>query len=316
MLILCDLARSLLLLAAALTVLGPAHAQGEAKLVRIVVPAPPGGALDAMGRLLAHKLSAITGEPHVVDNRPGANTQIGTEHVMRSPPDGRTLLLAGTGITYMTLMQKVSFSPLADLAPVIQIDTEQYVLVASPASGVASADDVARVASARPDGLNCVAYPGNSTIACEQLKAKLGGRVTVIPYAGIAPAMNSLLGGHADLMFVNVEPVQKLVESGKLRALAQTRGAPYGVPALDQVWPGFVLEGFYGVLVPAATPAARVRELNRDIDRVLGDPEVIALLHESGQDIVGGPPSVYADTLRRSSERYGELIRKLGLGPR
>jgi tripartite-type tricarboxylate transporter receptor subunit TctC len=291
-------------------------AVGAQNPVGIVAPAPPGGNLDNGARLLAQRLTEITGEPHVVENRPGANTQIGTEAVVRAAPDGRTMLYAGTGFVLLPHFQKIAFAPLTDLVPVAQVSSDQYLVVVPAASRVMAAGELAQLAAGRPQGINCAAYPGVSTIACAQLKSRLGGQVTTIPYPGLAPALNALLGGHADVMFVNAEPVQKLAAGGKVRVVAQTAGAGHAAPVYADVWPGFVLEGLSGVLVPAGTPPERIRQLNRDINRVLAEPEVAAHMREGGQEPAGGPPQRYAQALQRVAKLYGDIIPALGLRAR
>ncbi|MES2936182.1 MAG: tripartite tricarboxylate transporter substrate binding protein [Pseudomonadota bacterium] len=295
---------------------GAASAQ-EARLVRLVVPAPPGGNLDATARLMAQRLSAVSGETYVVDNRPGANTQIGTEAVVRAPADGYTLLYAGTGVAFLPWVQKVAFSPLADLAPVAQVTLDHYVLAVhanSPAGNLAQLVELAR---GREGGLNCAAYPGATSIACEQLRARLDGKVTTIPFQGIAPTVNAVLGGHADMLFVNSSAVAKLIATGRMRVLAQTTGAGLaGVPVLTDRWPGFLLEGHSGILAPAGTPAARIRQLNRDINRVLQEPDVLAVLSEGGQDPAGGSPQHYGEVFARTHAQYGAMIQKLNLRPK
>jgi tripartite-type tricarboxylate transporter receptor subunit TctC len=287
-------------------------------VVRIVVPAPPGGTLDASARLFAQKLSSQTGEPHIVENRQGAGIIVGTEHVVRSAPDGRTLLFTGSGIVTNAAMVRTSFSPLEDLLPVIQLSQERYVLVASSDSGIASVRDLDRLPGGRPGGWNCGAVPGATTIGCEQLKARTG-RVVTIPYGGLAPALTALQGGHVDLMFANQDAVAKAVESGRARVIAQSArgaGAAPGVPAFTEVWPGLLMEGAYGIMVPARTPAARVQQINRDFNQALADPQVAERMRQSGQEPVGGTPEHYMATLRRLHERYGELLRSLGLAVR
>ncbi len=283
-------------------------------MVRLVVPAPPGGNLDAMARLMALRLSAVSGEPYVVDNRPGANTQIGAEAVVRAPADGYTLLYSGTGLAFLPWMQKVAFSPLADLAPVAQVTQEHYVLAVHANSAAGNLAQLVELARGREGGLNCAAYPGVATIGCEQLRARLDGKATTIPFQGVAPTLNAVLGGHADLLFVNSSAAAKLVSSGRMRVLAQTAGAGFsGVPVLTERWPGFLLEGHSGILAPAGTPAARIRQLNRDINRVLQEPDVLAVLGEGGQDAVGGSPQHYGEVLARTYARYGAIIQKLNL---
>lgn len=303
-------------LAAMLAACGLAAAQ-DTRTTRLVVPAPPGGAMDATARLLAQRLGALTGEAYVVDNRPGAATQIAAEHVARAQPDGRVLLFAGGGVALVPFVMKTSFSPLDELVPVAQLTQEHFVLVTHPGSGIASAGDLQAAAAAKPQGLSCVAPPGPPSIACEQLKARMKGAVVPAPYAGVPPALTALLGGHVDLMFVNLEAVAKLIAAGRVRLLAQSDGAGFAqVPTVGSVWPGFLLDSHFGVMAPLGTPEARIRQLNAQINRLLADPQLVAELTRDGAQLpVGGTPERYGAAMRRTSERYGALIQQLGLGP-
>lgn len=282
--------------------------------MRIVVPAPPGGNLDMAARALAQRLTAITGETHVIENRAGANTAIGTEYVARSPADGRHLLVTGTAVVLNDWMQKQSFSPLQDLRPVIQLSSVTYVLVV-PESGPASVKELVDRAASRREGLNCGAPPGPMTMACEQLRERLGGKVTAVPYQGIGPAVTALLGGHVDFMFVNIEAVDSLLQGHRLRALAAS--SPTGqVPLMADLWPGFLIEGFAGVFAPARTPAEKVLQINRQVNQVLAEPRFAAQMMEAGQDPVGGSAEQFTARVIEIHRRYGELIRKLGLSVR
>jgi tripartite-type tricarboxylate transporter receptor subunit TctC len=293
----------------------------ETRPVRVVVPAPPGGSLDGTARLLAQRLGAITGETYLIDNRPGANTVIGTELVVRAAPDGRTLLYHGTGISMMSWMQKTSFSALDDLQPVMQVSVERYALVVPATSPARSVRDLEQLAASRPEGLNCVGAPGLTTVACEQFKAAMHGKATTIPYAGFGPALQATAGGHADLMFATVDSAMKLVETGHLRVLAvsQRQGLPTTlaqVPLIAEAWPEFLVEGFSGFFVPAHTPQARVLQLNRDLNRVLAEPDISAAMRAAGQEPAGGTADQFAQTLARANRRYGEIIQKLGMIPK
>lgn len=308
---------------ALLAATGAAAAAAQAvdtRPVRVVVPAPPGGNLDNSARALFARLARLGGETFVIDNRPGAGTQIGVEAVVRAPADGRTLLFTGTSVVLLPLTQKVPFAPLEDLAPVVQVSADRMVLVTAAEGPPAHARDLPALAASRPVGLNCAAYPGVSTLGCEQLGARLGGgRMATVPFQGISPAVASVMGGHTDVLFVNFEPVAALVRGGKLRVLAQSAGAggaPGGAPSFDELWPGFVMESFAGVLAPAGTAPARVAQLNRDINRVLLDPEVAADMRASGQDAAGGTPQQFQAFLQRMSQRYGEVVQRHGLGPK
>lgn len=291
-------------------VVAPALAQ---QVHRIVAPSPPGGSLDLMARALATRLSA-TGESYVVENRPGGNAMIGTEYVARSPVDAGVVLFSGTSMVIQPWLQSMNFSPMEELQPVIQVASSHYVLVAAPSLPVRTAQDLAALGAQRPQGLNCGAPPGPMFLACEQLRARLGGKFATIPYQGIAPAVAALLGGHVDFVFLNVEAVDKLLESGKLRALgASSAMAGTQAPLFSQLWPGFVMEGFSGLLVPAGTPRERVLLLNREVNRLLAEPQLAAFMRETGQEPAGGTPEQFAQVIQQAHRRYGELVRKLGL---
>ncbi len=303
------------LLAAALAAAGPVGAQPDA--VRIVVPAPAGGSLDATARILAQRMTALTGESHVVENKPGANTQIGNEYVARAAPDGRTLLYAGLSLAINPLLQKSAARNLLDLRPVIAISREPYALVASAALKLPSVRELGRVIAARQGGLNCAAPPGVMLLGCEQLRHKYPN-INVIPYPGVAPALGALAGGHVDVVFVPMESAARVVQ-GRLAdvvATADTHTLP-GVPTIAAVWPDFAMESIQGVSVPAGTPDARVRQLNEQLARILGEPETQERLRAVGHDpLKAGTPEDYGRLLADLSRRYGAVIDKLGLAAR
>ncbi|MBG9388110.1 Bug family tripartite tricarboxylate transporter substrate binding protein [Caenimonas aquaedulcis] len=294
---------------------GGVHAQD--RTVRLVVPVPAGGSLDMLARGLATKLSTPGGETWVVDNRPGAETMIGSEAVARAPADGRTVLLAGSTLVLAPLTRRVNFSPVDELRPVVQLSYSNYLLVVPAESRIASAADVASAAASRPGGLNCGAPPGPMALACTQLGARLGGKVTPIPFAGVAPAVTATLGGHVDILFVSAESAVKLVEAGKLRVLAGSSPGIVGThPVFPDVWPGFLMDGFIGLFVPAATPPDEVKRLNAAANHALNDPALAAAMHDAGQEPVGGTQEQFASHMQRTQALYADLIRKLGLGPR
>lgn len=298
-----------------------ASAAQAQEALRVVVPAPPGGNLDTTARLIAQRLPSLVPGTYLVDNRPGGNTMIGTELVMKAAADGKTLLFAATGIAMVSALQHTPAPPLEELAPVVQATAEAYVVAVPSASPILAAHDLQGRAQARPEGLNCLAVPGTTFIACEQLRERLGGRSTTVRYAGVSPALTALAGGHGDLMFVSMESATKLAATGRIRLLAVSHrmdqpAAVAGLPLIADVWPGFLLEGFSGFFVPARTPAARIRELNRDINLVLAEPDVRAAMREAGQQPVGGSPEQFQETLQKLSSRYGALIQRLNLGYR
>jgi tripartite-type tricarboxylate transporter receptor subunit TctC len=308
-----SLRRRLLLVATCIPLFCTSAASFAEEVVKIVVPAPAGGGLDATARVMASGLAAITGASYIVENRPGANTALGSDIVARAPADGRTILYAGSGIVMNPWLQTLAPSPVTDLHPVIHVSNAQYVLVVSAASGIRSVADL-QARAATPTGLTCAAAPGPMALACEQLKTRLADKPIVVPYIGIPPAVAAILGGHVDALFVNVESVESLMKSGSVRAIAASaRSAAEGVPIIGQVWPGLYLDGFTGIFVPARTPPETVRELNKALNQVFAQPAFRQFMHETRQEIAGGTSEQFARRLATASERYGVVIRKANL---
>jgi tripartite-type tricarboxylate transporter receptor subunit TctC len=281
-------------------------------VVRIVVPAPPGGGLDATARALAAGLSSVTDASYIIENRPGANTALGADLVARAPADGKTILYSGTAIVMNPWLQKLGPSPVTELHPVLYLSNSEYVLVASAGGAIRSIADL-QAHAASPAGLSCAAPPGPMQLACEQLRTRLPS-VVVVPYLGIAPAVGALLGGHVDAMFVNLEGIESLLRAGSVRAIAASApSAASGVPLIAQVWPGLYLDGFTGVFVPARTPPEKVRELNEAMNRVLAQPAFRKFMADTRQEVIGGSPEQFARKISTAYDRYGEVIRKANL---
>jgi tripartite-type tricarboxylate transporter receptor subunit TctC len=298
-----------------LCIAGASQAQDKPP-VRLVVPVPPAGSLDMLARGLAARLSTPN-DAWIVENRAGADTMIGSEHVARAPADGRVILTAGATLVLAPLLRKMSYVPYAELRPVVQLSYSHYMLVVPAASPITSVAELAAAAAGRPEGLSCGAPPGPMALGCAQLAGRLRGKVTAIPYPGVAPAVTAALGSHVDILFVSAENVSKLVETGKLRALAASSAAVAGkLPTFAQAWPGFLMDGYIGLFVPAATPAEEVRRIAAAANRVLAEPEFAALMRENGQEPVGGTPEEFAARVERTRAQYAELITRLGLDPR
>ena len=281
---------------------------------RLVVPSTPGSALDASARLFAQQLAKQSGHTWLVENRPGANSQVALEAVTRAPADGSVLLFAGSGLAFMHLQQKMTAAALELLTPVVQLTSEHYVLVTAADSPFGRVRDIEQSAL-RGTSVACAAPPGPAFLACEQLRGRWGAQVVPTPYPGSAPALAAVLGGHAQVLFVSLGSVAPLITSGKLRVLARTPGAAvYDAPILGVIWPGFLLDSHFGVLAPARTPQARVDELNAEFNRALSSPEVSSALgRDGGQVGVGGAPELYESALRGTLERYGPMLQRLGV---
>ena len=294
-------------------------AHADTKPVRLVVPVPPGGSLDATARLIAQRWQA-RGTTVVVENRPGANTLIGSDAVAHSAPDGYTLLLGSTTLAIAPFQQKTAFNP-ESIAPVIQVSTETFALLASKSSGIDSPQALMHLAASRTGGINCISVPGAPEIACEQLKQLLGGRSTPIPYQGLAPATTALLGGHGDIMFAPMATAMQIVRGDQARLVAVSSRAAMPddigpVPLTGDVWKGFVLEGFTGIFVPAGTSEERVKLLNRELDAILHEPEVRAAMLANVQAPVGGAADLLEQQLQHTQARYHDVLVRLNLVPR
>jgi tripartite-type tricarboxylate transporter receptor subunit TctC len=292
-------------------------AQGRAP-IRLVVPVPAGGSLDATARLVAAFLAERLGEPVQIENRPGAASNIGTEAVVRATPDGRTFLFGAVALAINGSLYKLNFDPLRDLEPVIHVSTEQFTLVVRSDLPAYAPSDLAQIAKEKAGGLNCAAGPGPMMLACEQLRLELGGNVTSIPYPGVAPALTALIGSHVDLMFVPTEDVLGFVRAGKLRAIAnggesRTKMAFPDLPRLTDIWPGFAVSGLTGVMAPVGTPKEAIQSLNREINAVLANPAVRERMANGWQVPGGGTPEQFGELLKSRHDYYRRLIRKAGI---
>jgi tripartite-type tricarboxylate transporter receptor subunit TctC len=296
---------------AALCAIASLAASAQERTARLVVPVPPGGNFDLVARPLAARLSAATGDNWIVEHRPGAENMIGAEFVARSPADGRTALVAGVTVTLTPLMRKTTLAA-EDLRPIAGIVQAGYVLVVSPQSTITSASDLAAAAAGSAKGLNCAAGPGPLGLGCVQLVNRLGGKVQSIPFQGTAQALTALMGGHVDLFFAPSDVVMKLVETGKVRAIATSPAMPaLKVPQFTDLWPGFVMENHAGLFVPASTPEVEVRRLNAVVNSMLADPVFIAAMRDAGQEPLGGTPEQFAQRVERARARYAELLPRL-----
>lgn len=280
------------------------QAQGEGRVVRIVVAAPPGGSLDTSARILASRLSALTGEVHLVENRPGANSAIAVDVVKHAPADGRTLLYSGASFVLNPLVQKVNYS-VDEFIPVAGVLVEPYALVAGKALAGMDLTGMEGMARSRPAGVSCAAGPGIMALGCDQVRQRLGlgDRFLSVPYAGVAPVLQALLGGHADVGVLPVESVRPMVAAGQLRYLAVSgsSGVPTDAPKFGMIWPGFASDGLLGLFVVAGTPAEIIIKLDRDLHTVMSQPDVAAALGAQGGNPIG----------TESRQRFGTRLKAL-----
>ncbi len=314
--------RIVLLLATALALSLPAHAQTfPSKQLRMVVNFPPGGAADQIGRSLGAKLQETLGQPVVVENRPGANGNIGVVEVAKTAPDGHTLLMSSGGAitTNPHLFAKLAVDPMKDLEPVAPAAIVSVFFEVKPEIPAQSLAEFIAYARAHPGKLN-YGSPGSGSsphLAGEMFNKAARVKTTHVPYKGAGPAMTDLLGGQLDFMFDPGIGLQH-VKSGKLRLLAV--GSPKRHPAYpdvptvaEVVGEAFDADTVFGVFVPAGTPKEAVARLNKEISAALQSAELRARITGIGAQELVLSPEGFAARLRAEHERMGSLVRETGL---
>ncbi len=292
-----------------------------AKPIRLIVPFPPGGGTDIAGRTVANKLSETLRWTFVIENKPGAGGNLGVERAVKSPPDGYTLVIGQTSNLAINpaLYAKLPYDPLKDLSPVALIVSAPVVLVVAANSPYKSLGDL--VAAARRDpGAVTFASPGNGTVshlAGELLQRASGVKFTHVPYKGAAQAMTDLLGGQVQSFMSSVPSALAQIRGGRLRAIAVTsakRAAEMPeVPAIaESGYAGFDATTWYGLLAPAGTPAAVIKRLNAELNRVLEMPDVRQRLAAEGGEVLGGSPEGFASLIKADHAKWGRIVKESG----
>ena len=317
------------LAAAAAIALGAVAASGAAwaqadwaptKPVRIVVPIV-GSTNDVLARILAPKLQEVFGQPFVVENKGGAGGNIGALDVVRSAPDGHTLLVGYNGplAINVTLFDKMPFDPTKDLAPItLAVKAPQY-LVVNPATGITSVQDFIAKAKANPGkySYGSVSMGSASHLTMEMMKSAAGFRMTHIPYRGAGPAVADLVAGNVQAGFFVPGNVQGFVKDGKLKLLATTGHKRFpstpDVPTLSESGlKDFEATSWIGFLAPAGTPAHIVNRYHQEMVKILNSPEVKARLVEMEFDVVASSPKQFSDWIRTEITRWGKVIKDTG----
>ena len=310
------------MIAASFAVASTAGAQGwPSRPVRLVVPFAAGGSTDIVARVVGQKLSEALGQPVVVDNRPGASTQIGTEIVARSPPDGYTLLVTPAPFTVNpTLFRKLPYDPQNDFTPILLINTTPLVTVVNPRVPATTVKELVALARARPGQLNfgSSGTGGSNHLAGELFNAMAGVKMLHIPYKGNAPALTDLVGGHVDVVFNGVTSAIALIRGGKLRALSVTSAKRSGVlpdvPTMDEAGlKGFEATAWNGLTGPAKLPREIVTRLHAEIVKILATADLREKLRADGSDPVGSSPEEFTRYLRTETEKWAKVIRMAGV---
>lgn len=293
-------------------------AQGGAQPLRLIVPFTPGTGIDLIARTVGPRLGERLGRPVVVDNRAGASGNIGTEAVVRSAPNGSTLLVSvNTLVMNRSLYPNLPFDPIKDLTPVTLTSWGQLLLVTHPGTGLKTAGDLVAAAKARPGRLN-YASPGVGTphhMSMELFKQTAGVFLTHIPYRGTAQAVTDLLGGQVDAMFLPIHVALPHVKAGKLVALGIGSDKRHPllpeVPTLAEAKAGNVNVGmWFGVFAPPGTPHDVVLRFNRELHDILGTAEVRTAFQTQGMDPATSTPEEFRQLVERDAERWADLIKR------
>jgi tripartite-type tricarboxylate transporter receptor subunit TctC len=300
-----------------------ARAQGyPTRPVRIIVGFPPAGGADIVARLIGQWLSERLGQQFIVENRPGAGSNIGTEAVVRAPPDGYTLLLVTSpNAINATLYDKLSFNFTRDIAPVAGLSRDPNVMEVNPSVPVKTVPEFIAYAKANPGKIN-MASAGNGTgghVAGELFKMMTGVNMVHVPYRGAGPALTDLIGGQVQVMFDVMTSSIEHIRAGKLRALAVTSStrseALPDVPTMGEFVPGYEASNIRGVGVPRNTPAEIIDWLNKEINAGLADPKMKARFADLGATVLAGSPADFGRLMAEEVEKWAKVVKFSGARP-
>jgi tripartite-type tricarboxylate transporter receptor subunit TctC len=290
--------------------------------VRIVVGLAAGGGVDIVARLIGRWLSERLGQPFVIENRPGAGTNIGTEAVVRSAADGYTLLLVTPfNAISATLYDKLNFNFIRDVAPVAGISRESNVMVVHPSVPAKTVPEFIAYAKANPGKLSMGSggIGGSAHLSGELFKMMSGVDMLHVPYRGMAPALTDLLGGQVQVIFASAPSSIGYIGAGKLRALAVTTAtrlqALPEIPAVSAFLPGYEASQWYGVAAPGNTPAEIIARLNREINAAFADPKMKAQLADAGGAMLPGSPADFGKLIADETEKWGKVVKFAGIKP-
>jgi tripartite-type tricarboxylate transporter receptor subunit TctC len=293
-----------------------------ARPVRIIVGFAPGGGMDIMARLIGQWLSERFGQQFVIENRPGAGTNIATEAVVNAPPDGYTLLLAGfPNASNATLYGNLKFNFIRDIAPVAGLSRETFVIEVNPSLWFKTVPEFITHAKANPGKINMASagIGSGNHIAGELFKMMTGVNLVPVHYRGAGPALVDLLGGQVLVMFASISSSIEYVRAGKLRALAVTAATPSPVlpdiPMVAEFVPGYDFSFWTGIGAPRNTPSEIVDKLNKEINAALADPKMKARFAELGVIAFRGSPADFGKFIAEETEKWGKVVNFAGIKP-
>jgi len=307
-------------LAAALVAFG---AQGQAypsKPVKIVVGFAPGGGSDFAARVIAQQLTERTKNQFIVENKPGAGSLIGAEFVIKSAPDGYTLLLTPASYTVNPSVYKLTFDPLNDITPIAQISKGPYIVAVHPSVPAKTLKELVAYAKANPGKLS-YASSGNGAhihVATEYLLYTAGIDIVHVPYKGTGPALNDTVGGNVQMIFGSVATALQYVKSGRLRPLAVTTpkriaAAPDVPTVAESGYPGWEVTNWHGLVGPKGLPKDILQRLNKEINVAVYSDEVKKVLSSDGLEPAGGTPEEFAALLKAEVARWAQVVKRANI---
>ncbi len=312
--------------ASILTVAGGSAAADDAanypaRPITVVVGYPPGGATDIIARLVATKLSQSFNQPVVVENKPGAGSNIATEQVVRAKPDGYTLLVETiANATNMTVYKNIKYDSVRDLAPIVQFMSSPSILCVAPSLAATDVKSLIALAKAQPGKLTFASsgVGGSPHLAGELLKLRAGIDMVHVPYKGATPALVDVISGHVSMGFKTSLGALDHIQAGKLRPIAVAYGKRLpelpDVPTMAEAGlEDFEVSSWNGLAAPAGTPEAIIRKLNEEVNRILAMPDVREQLRTLGAQAVGGTPQAFADYVKAEIAKWREVIKVAGI---
>ena len=297
------------------------EASYPAKPIRLIIPFAPGGGTDLTGRAITQKLTEAFGQTVVADNRAGANGTIGADIAAKAPPDGYTLsMISSSHSVNPSLMKKLPYDLITDLAPITQATTQPYALVVHPSVPAKSVKELIALAKSKPGMLN---YGSSGTGGLSHLSGALFAslaniEINHVPYKGGSPALVDVIAGQIQMLYSTILQAHTQLKAGKLRALAVTtakrsRAAP-DLPTMAEAGvPGYEVAGWYGIVAPAKLPRPIITKLNQEIVRILHMPEVGEKLAADGSEPVGSTPEQFGAHIKREVAKWRALIQKTGI---
>jgi tripartite-type tricarboxylate transporter receptor subunit TctC len=290
--------------------------------VRVIVPYPPGGNADITARVMGQWLSERLGQPFIIENRPGAGSSIGTEAVVKAPPDGHTLLLVTDGNAInATFYDTLNYNFLRDIAPIASVVRVPSVMEVNPSFPAKTVPEFNAYARANPGKIN-MASVGNGTgphMAGELFKMMTGVDMVHVPYRGGAAAMTDLLGGQVQVFFPGVPGSIEYIKDGKLRALAVTTAARLpalpDLPTVADFVPGYEASAVFGIGAPKNTPVEIIEKLNKEINTALADPRIKARFADLGLTVLAVSPAGFGKLVAEETEKWGKVVKFSGAKP-